>query len=100
MDKQRHPYPRRLIEQACTQALRENVRSYKAIQALQALAERLLSAALAGIDAPLQGELDLTQQHPLIRDGDDYADLFTLGAQTSAILPPTKEQPHHEHEHD
>jgi hypothetical protein len=46
---------------------------------------------LADIDAPLQGELDLWQQHPLIRDGDDYADLFTLGAQTSATTPPTKE---------
>ena len=81
-------YPRRLIDQACAQALRENVGSYKAIQQLT---ERLLSAALADIDAPIQGELDLTQQHPLIRDGDDYADLFTLGANTSATFPPTQE---------
>ncbi|SFB13867.1 Transposase [Collimonas sp. OK607] len=81
-------YPRRLIDQACAQALRENVCSYKSIQILT---ERLLVAALAEIDAPVQGELDLTQQHPLIRDGDDYADLFTLGAQNSAALPPTKE---------
>lgn len=81
-------YPRRLIDQACAQALRENVGSYKAIQQLT---ERLLSAALADIDAPIQGELDLTQQHPLIRDGDDYADLFTLGANTSAPFPPTQE---------
>lgn len=90
-------YPRRLIDQACAQALRENVRSYKSIQNLT---ERLLSAALADIDAPIQGELDLTQQHPMIRDGDDYADLFTLGAQTSATFPPTKEHIRHEHEHD
>jgi hypothetical protein len=91
-------YPRRLIDQACAQALRENVRSYKSIQNL---AERLLAAALADIDAPIQGELELTQQHPLIRVGDDYADLFTLGAQTSATtIPPTKEHTHHEHEHD
>jgi transposase len=83
-------YPRRLIDQACAQALRENVGSYKAIQHLT---ERLLSAALADIDAPVQGELDLTQQHPLIRAGDDYADLFTLGAHTSATHPPIKE-PH------
>ena len=81
-------YPRRLIDQACAQALRENVCSYKSIQILT---ERLLAAALADIDAPVQGELDLTQQHPLIRDGDDYADLFTLGAQNSAALPTTKE---------
>ena len=83
-------YPRRLIDQACAQALNENVRSYKSIQILT---ERLLGAALADIDAPIQGEFDLTQQHPLIRDGDDYADLFTLGAQTSAIFPPNKEYP-------
>ena len=83
-------YPRRLIDQACAQAHRENVSSYKAIAHLT---ERLLSAALADIDAPIQGELDLTQQHPLIRDGDDYADLFTLGAHISAAIPPTKE-PH------
>lgn len=81
-------FPRRLIDQACAQALRESVGSYKAIQQLT---ERLLSAALADIDAPIQGELDLTQQHPLIRDGDDYADLFTLGANTSATFPPTQE---------
>ena len=83
-------YPRRLIDQACAQALRENVGSYKAIQHLT---ERLLNAALADIDAPIQCELDLTQQHPLIRGGDDYADLFTLGAYTSAAILPTKE-PH------
>ena len=83
-------YPRRLIDQACTKALNENVRSYKSIQILT---ERLLGAALADIDAPIQGEFDLTQQHPLIRDGDDYADLFALGAETSAIFLSTKEYP-------
>lgn len=87
--------PRRLIDQACAQALRENVGSYKAIKQL---AERLLNAALADIDAPLQGELDLIQEHALIRAGDDYADLFTLGAQASATFPPTKEPHHHEHD--
>lgn len=89
-------YPRRLIDQACAQALRENVGSYKAITQLT---ERLLSAALADIDAPIQGELDLTQQHPLIRDGDDYADLFTLGAFSSATHSPPRSHTN-EHEHD
>ncbi|SHN45024.1 Transposase [Duganella sacchari] len=88
-------YPRRLIDQACAQALRENVGSYKAIEQLT---ERLLSAALADIDAPVQGELDLTQQHPLIRAGDDYADLFTLGAHTSATHPPRSHTNEHEHD--
>lgn len=82
-------YPRRLIDQACAHALRENIGSYKAIEHLT---ERLLGAALADIDAPMQGELDLTQQHPLIRAGDDYADLFTLGAHSATHLS-TKE-PH------
>jgi hypothetical protein len=84
-------YPRRLIDTACAMALDNGVMSYAHIRALT---ERLLAEALAAIDAPLQGELALTQHHPLIREGDDYADLFTLGAQTSADLPPTlKESP-------
>jgi transposase len=79
-------YPRRLIDQACAMALQDGVTSYKQIQALT---ERLFAKALAGLDAPIQGELALTQDHPLIRNGDDYADLFTLGALQSASLSPT-----------
>lgn len=82
-------YPRRLIDQACAIALRDGVRSYKQIQALT---ERLLKETLDAIDSPVQGELALTQSHPLIREGDDYADLFTLGAQQSAALPLTLEE--------
>lgn len=83
-------FPRRLIDQACAQALQENVRTYKSIKTLT---ERLLARALAEIDAPLQGELDLEQHHPLIRDGEDYADLFTRAANASAAIAPTKETP-------
>jgi len=82
-------YPRRLIDQACAIALRDGVRSYKQIKVLT---ERLLNETLAAIDSPIQGELVLTQDHPLIRGGDDYADLFTLGAQQSAALPTTLEE--------
>ncbi len=82
-------YPRRLIDQACAMALQDGGRSYKQIKALT---ERLLAQALANLDAPVQGELVLTQDDPLIRGGDDYADLFTRGAQTSADLQPTLEQ--------
>lgn len=82
-------YPRRLIDRACAMALHEGIGSYKQIKAL---AERLLNEALADIDAPLQGELVLTQDDPLIRSGEDYADLFTLGAQNSAALPPLLEK--------
>ena len=81
-------YPRRLIEQACAMALHEGVRSYKQIMALT---ERLLAQALIDLDTPVQGELELTQTDPLIRAGEDYADLFNLGAQYSAALPPLKE---------
>lgn len=83
-------FPRRLIDQACAQALQENVRTYKSIKNLT---ERLLARALAEIDAPLQAELDLEQHHPLIRDGEDYADLFTRAATASAAITPTKETP-------
>jgi hypothetical protein len=67
-------------------ATHDGVRSYKQIRALT---ERLLAQALTDLDTPVQGELDLTQNDPLIRDGDDYADLFNLGAGHSAALPPT-----------
>jgi transposase len=79
-------YPRRLIDRACAMAMNDGVRSYKQIKALT---ERLLAEALADLDVPVQGELALTQDDPLIRGGDDYADLFNLGAQHSAALPPT-----------
>ena len=58
---------------------------------IKALTERLLNEALTDIDAPVQGELRLTQEDPLIRSSEDYADLFNLGAQYSAALPPLKE---------
>ena len=81
-------YPRRLIDQACEMALHEGVGSYVQIKALT---ERLFNDAVAGIDAPIQSELALTQIDPLIRSGNDYADLFTLGALNSAALLPTLE---------
>jgi hypothetical protein len=44
----------------------------------------LVTEALAAIDradaTPVQGELALTQDHPLIRSADDYAELFARGA--------------------
>lgn len=76
-------YPRRLIDTACERAMHEGVYSYAHIKALT---ERLVSDALRLLDAPVQAELPLTQSHPLIRQGDDYADLFTLGAQQNAEL--------------
>ncbi|MFC0662381.1 IS21 family transposase, partial [Eoetvoesiella caeni] len=77
-------YPSRLVEQACQRALDEGIQSYKRIKALT---EQLTTQALEQLNTPAQTEPVLTQQHPLIRDGQDYADLFTLGAQQSASLP-------------
>ena len=81
-------FPRRLIDQACAHALRENERNYKSIRNLT---ERLLAKALAGIDAPLQAELDLQQHHQLIGEGEDYADLFARAATASAVVDTAKE---------
>jgi hypothetical protein len=82
-------YPRRLVNSACTRALADGIYSYRHVKAAT---EKLVAEALAAIDhadgVPAQGELALTQEHPLIRSGDDYAELFARGAaqpDTSAI---------------
>ena len=86
-------YPRRLIEAACAGAMREGVYSYAHVKTLT---EQLMEEALVLLDAPNPDAHDgheasavLTQSHALIRTGDDYADLFTLGAQRSATLAPS-----------
>ncbi|MHB9052216.1 MAG: IS21 family transposase, partial [Thiomonas delicata] len=71
-------YPRRLIDAACANAIADGLHSY---QYVKALTEKLVADALAAIDAPPpQAELALTQEHALIRPGDDYAELFARGA--------------------
>ena len=80
-------YPRRLINSACDMAMTQGVYSYGHVKTLT---EQLMEDALALLDTPNPGEVSLTQSHALIRAGDDYADLFTLGAQQSAILSATK----------
>ena len=81
-------YPRRLINSACEMAMTQGVCSYGHVKTLT---EQLMQEALALLDAPnSQANCPLTQSHALIRVGDDYADLFTLGAQQSAILAPTQ----------
>jgi len=69
-------YPRRLVDRACAQALAEGIHSY---QHVKRLTQKLVADALAAIDAaaePCQGELELTQEHPLIRPAQIYAELF------------------------
>jgi transposase len=84
-------YPRRLVNSACARALADGIHSYRHVKAAT---EKLVAQALAAIDnadaTPVQGELALTQEHPLIRSGDDYADLFARGAaQPTAHTTPT-----------
>ena len=74
-------YPRRLVNSGCARALVDGIYSYRHVKAAT---EKLVAEALAAIDhadtQPLQGELALTQEHPLIRSADDYAELFAHGA--------------------
>jgi hypothetical protein len=80
-------YPRRLVDRACAQALADGIHSY---QHVKRLTHKLVADALAAIDAaeqPCQGELDLTQEHPLIRPAQIYAELFArCAAQPSSTL--------------
>ena len=81
-------YPRRLIEAACERAMLEGVYSYGHVKTLT---EQLMEDALILLDAPnSDANPGLTQNHALIRAGDDYADLFTLGAHRSATLVSTQ----------
>ena len=81
-------YPRRLIEAACERAMLEGVYSYGHVKNLT---EQLMEDALILLDAPnSDANPGLTQNHALIRAGDDYADLFTLGAHRSATLVSTQ----------
>jgi len=79
-------YPRRLINSACDMAIEQGVYSYGHVKTLT---EQLMGDAMALLDAPTPGEVSLTQSHALIRVGNDYADLFTLGARQSATLTST-----------
>ena len=83
--------PRRFVEQACQTALRDGIHSYKVIKSL---VEQLVSEALALLDTPTQNELTLTQEHPLIRSAEDYADLFALAARQSANPSPNHKDTH------
>lgn len=85
-------YPRRLIDSACATAIDDGLYSYRHVKALT---ERLVADALAALDAPpLQAELTLTQEHALIRPGDDYAELFARGAAQPPITTTPRSSTH------
>ena len=80
-------YPRRLVERACAQALTDGIHSYHHVKSLT---EKFVADALAAIDRaepPRQGELALTQEHPLIRPTDIYAKLFARCAAAQPSHP-------------
>jgi hypothetical protein len=83
-------YPRTLVNSACARALADGIHSYRHVKAAT---EKLVAEALAAIDraaaTPRQGELALTQDHPLIRSVDDYAELFARGAAQPNTNTPT-----------
>ena len=81
-------YPTQCINTACAQALEQGVYSYKRVQALS---ERLFASAMAALDDGANNDsqaqtgandlcANLAQQHELIRQADEYADLFTHAA--------------------
>ena len=83
-------YPRRLVDRACAQAMHDGIHSYSHVKRLT---EKLVADALAAIERaeePRQQELALTQEHPLIRPADIYAELFSrcAAAQPSTPLDP------------
>ena len=82
-------YPKRCINAACAQALQEGVYSYKRVQDMT---EALFAKAVDDMQSQAHGDdpvntraTDLTQQHELIREAQEYGDLFTQAA-TSASL--------------
>ena len=81
-------YPAHCINAACAQALEQGVYSYKRVLALtQALFEQAMAAIEAAPSgAPVGGANALTQQHALIRDTDEYANLFAHAAAVIATV--------------
>jgi len=85
-------YPVHCVETACAQALEQGVYSYKRVLALT---EGLFADALHALQAQAGGEQDqvtmttaLTQQHALIRDADEYGDLFAHAAAIATATAP------------
>lgn len=82
-------YPAVCIDSACAQALEQGIYSYNHVKTL---VERLFAQAMVAMDeAANDGHADrvasdlvhedpLAQQHELIRQADEYADLFTHAA--------------------
>lgn len=68
-------YPRHFVDAACERALAEGVYSYNHVKAL---AEQLVTQALATLEATAHNAQQQApaQAHELIRDTQEYGDLF------------------------
>jgi hypothetical protein len=84
----RRRYPAHCINAACAQALEQGIYSYKRVLALT---EAIFAEALNAIEAHATSDHSeaattpaLTQQHELIREADEYGDLFAHAAATAA----------------
>jgi hypothetical protein len=87
-------YPAVCIDSACAQALEQGVYSYNHVKTL---AERLFAEAMVAMDEAanmassvhtdtMALEGTLVQQHELIRQADEYADLFTHAALVASAV--------------
>ncbi len=89
-------YPAHCINAACAQALEQGSYSY---QRVLALTETLFAQALQAVEAqagkeqPTAATAALTQQHGLIRDADEYGDLFAHAAATAAATATASRTP-------
>lgn len=83
-------YPRGLVDRACGQAMTDGIHSYSHVKRI---VEKFVADALQALDHAEQSrqlELSLTQEHPLIRPANIYAQLFTrcAAAQPSSTMAP------------
>ena len=81
-------YPAHCINAACAQALEQGVYSYKRVLALTeaVFAQAMAAIETASTSAPAAGAHALTQQHELIRDAQEYGDLFAHAAAATATI--------------
>lgn len=75
-------YPAHCVNAACAQALEQGVYSYKRVQLLTE--ELFVQAVKAAEQGQASSTATLTQQHELIRDPDEYGELFAAAAGAQA----------------
>lgn len=76
-------YPAACVNTACAQALEQGIYSYKRVELLS---QAEFNRAIQAIDAqrPVDDSSAPTQQHELIRDANEYGDLFAAAVEVQA----------------